>query len=164
MELAGPMGETCRQAGVLFVVNNSVEVAIACGADGVHVGQGDDPAHARDALGPGRVLGISVQSPEQAAAAEAAGADYLAVTVWATPTKPEALPLHIDGLRAVLAVTQLPVVGIGGIGVENAAEVMGAGASGVAVISAVAGARDPVAATRALKRLIEEVESSEGGR
>jgi thiamine-phosphate diphosphorylase len=145
----------CHDAGVLFVVNDRVEVALACGADGVHVGQGDDPAGARGDLGPGPVLGISVGGADEARAARAAGADYLGVTVWATATKPEAEPGGIDGLREVVAASPLPVVGIGGIVPANAGAVMSAGAAGVAVVSAVAAAEDPAAAVRELRRIVD---------
>jgi thiamine-phosphate pyrophosphorylase len=161
-ELAVVMGERCREGGVLFIVNDRVGVALDAGADGVHLGQDDDPYRARELIGD-RVLGISVHTPEQARTAERAGADYLAITVWATATKPEAVPRSIDGLRAVVASTTLPVVGIGGIGAGNAGEVFAAGASGIAVISAVAGARDPVAATRELRGLVDRHRHERGG-
>jgi thiamine-phosphate pyrophosphorylase len=144
----------CRDRGVLFVVNDSVRAAVLGGADGVHLGQEDGPAGARDRLGPGRVLGVSVLTPGQAAEAEAMGADYLGVTVWGTATKPEARPVGLEGLRAVVEATRLPVVGIGGIDVSNAAQVLAAGATGVAVVSAVGGAPDPVEATRRLARSV----------
>jgi thiamine-phosphate pyrophosphorylase len=146
---AREIAERCRAGGVLFVVNDRVDVAAAVGA-GAHVGQLDDPSAARDALGSDAVLGISVSTVDEAAAAERAGADYLGVTVWATPTKPEARPLGLDGLRRIARATVLPVVGIGGIDATNARHVLDAGAAGAAVISAVANAEDPVAATRDL--------------
>jgi thiamine-phosphate pyrophosphorylase len=147
--LATVLGERCRAADVLFVVNDRVEVAAATGA-GAHVGQGDDPRAARDVLGPDAALGVSVSTVEEAAAAEEAGADYLGVTIWATPTKPEAQPRGLGGLRDIVGITALPVVGIGGIHAGNAHEVLAAGAAGVAVVSAVGKARDPVSATREL--------------
>jgi thiamine-phosphate pyrophosphorylase len=161
-ELAVAIGERCRAGGVMFIVNDRVGVALAAGADGVHIGQDDDPDRAREVLGE-RVLGVSVHTPEEARTAELAGADYLAVTVWATATKPEAVPRSIQGLRAVVAATTLPVVGIGGIGADNAAEVLAAGASGIAVISAVAGARDPVAAVRELRAVVDGHRREQGG-
>jgi thiamine-phosphate pyrophosphorylase len=147
--LAVELAERCREAGVLFVVNDRVDVAAAAGA-GAHVGQRDDPRAARDRLGAGPILGISVSTVEEALDAAGAGADYLGVTVWATPTKPEAVPGGIHGLRAVVDATDLPVVAIGGIDAVNARQVLEAGASGVAVVSAVGGAEDPVVATREL--------------
>lgn len=153
--LAEELAARCRDAGVLFVVNDRVEVALAAGAEGVHVGQSDDLDRVRDRIGSDVVLGISVEDAEQAATAERAGADYLGVTVWATPTKPDALPRGLGGLREVAGATSLPVVGIGGITPSNAAEVLGAGAAGVAVVSAVGAADDPIAATRVLAEVVD---------
>lgn len=153
LPLARQVAARCRTAGVLFVVNDRVGVAAAAGA-GAHVGQSDDPSVAREAVGPDAVLGISVSTVEQVEAAERAGADYLGVTVWATRTKPDARPRGLGGLREIARATALPVVGIGGIDASNAREVIDAGAAGVAVISAVANAEDPVAATR---RLVDAV-------
>ncbi len=151
--LAAELAERCAGAGVLFVVNDRVEVAAAVGA-GAHVGQGDEPGGARAAIGEASVLGISVATVEEALWAAAAGADYLGVTVWATRTKPEATPQGIHGLRAVVDATPLPVMAIGGIDALNAREVIEAGASGVAVISAVGAAADPVGATRELMEAV----------
>jgi thiamine-phosphate pyrophosphorylase len=149
LPLASELADRCRGAGVLFVVNDRVEVAARSGA-GAHVGQADDPRAARERLGTGAALGISVSTVEEALAAAGAGADYLGVTVWATATKPEAVASGIHGLRAVVEATDLPVVAIGGIDAVNAGQVLEAGASGVAVVSAVGAAEDPVAATREL--------------
>jgi thiamine-phosphate diphosphorylase len=104
------------------------------------------------------VLGISVATPEQAEAAETAGADYVGVTVFATSTKTEAVPIGLDGLRSIVESTSLPVVGVGGIDLSNAREVLATGAVGVAVVSAVGTASDPVTATR---RLVETVRAPE---
>ncbi len=146
---ARELASRLRKWGILFIVNNRVEVAVASGAGGVHLGQGDRPGEARGRL-EDLVLGVSVESSEQAHAAEEAGADYLAVTVWATETKREARPVGLEGLREIVAATSLPVVGIGGVNESNARDVIAVGASGVAVVSAVGAAPDPVAATRAL--------------
>jgi thiamine-phosphate pyrophosphorylase len=143
----------CRQAGAAFVVNDRVQVAATAGV-GAHVGQADDPAEARAALGPQAILGVSVGTPQEAREAEAAGADYLGVTVWATLTKADAVPCGLDGLRDVVEATSLPVVGIGGINPENAHEVLEAGAAGVAVVSAVGAAPDMVEATRRLRAIV----------
>ena len=155
LPLASDLATVCRAAGVLFVVNNRVDVAAESGASGAHVGQDDDVAGARGRLGSARVLGVSVATPVEAGAAEIAGADCLGVTVWATPTKPEAVPRGLEGLRAVVEATTLPVVGIGGIHAGNAEQVLAAGAVGVAVISAVGAADDPVAATRELVDVVK---------
>ena len=150
VRVASDLATACREAGVLAIVNDDVDATLASGADGVHVGQDADAAAIRARIGADRILGVSVGSPAEAAIAASAGADYLGVTVWATPTKPEARPVGLDGVAAVVAATDLPVVGIGGIDASNAPLVLAAGAAGVAVISAVAAAPDPVAATRAI--------------
>jgi thiamine-phosphate pyrophosphorylase len=145
----------CIEAGVLLLVNDRVDVAVECGT-GAHVGQNDHPTVARARLGPDGLLGVSVGGVEEARVAEAAGADYLAVTVWSTATKPEAVPIGLVGLREVAGATALPVVGIGGIHAGNAHEVLLAGAAGIAVISAVAVAEDPVAAVRELRSSVDD--------
>jgi thiamine-phosphate pyrophosphorylase len=161
--LASKLARVCRYAGVLFLVNDRIDVAVAIRAAGAHVGQSDHPETAREQLGPEGVLGISVATPEQVEAAEMAGADYLGVTVFATPTKPEAIPLGLDGLRAIVGATSLPVVAIGGIDASNARHVLAAGAAGVAVVSAVGAAADPVAATRELGEVVRAHASVRGG-
>jgi thiamine-phosphate pyrophosphorylase len=141
---------------VLFLVNDRVGVAVACDASGAHVGQDDDTHEARRLLGPERILGVSVTSAEQARAAEAAGADYLGVTVWETSTKPEAVAIGLEGVRAVAGATALPVVGIGGIDAGNARDVLAVGAAGIAVIGAVATAEDPTQAVRDLRASVDD--------
>ena len=153
--LTRSLAQRGRRAGVPLIVNDRVEVAVASGASGAHVGQGDEVGTARARLGPEGVLGISVGTPEEAVTAERAGADYLGVTVWATDTKPDARPIGLDGLREVAAATALPVVGIGGIDAGNATDVLEAGAAGIAVIGAVAAAGDPVAAVRSLREVVD---------
>ncbi len=159
-DLARGIAARCRAAGVLFVVNDRPAVAAQVGA-GAHVGQDDDHVSARRVLGADAVLGVSVSTPGEALAAERDGADYLGVTVWATPTKPEAAPRGLDGLRAVVEATSLPVVGIGGIHAANAREVLDAGAAGLCVVSAVGAAPDPERATR---ELVDAVHAWEGTR
>jgi len=163
LSVARKIVRSCRRADVLFLVNNRIDIAIAAGAGGAHVGQGDHPETARERLGPRGVLGISVATPEQAHAAEKAGADYVGVTVFATPTKPEAVPIGLDGLRSIVEATSLPVVGVGGIDPSNARKVLAAGATGVAVVSAVGMTSDPVAATRRLVEVVRAHASVPGG-
>jgi thiamine-phosphate pyrophosphorylase len=163
LSVAGEIERRCRRGRVLFVVNDRIDVAVAVGAGGAHVGQGDQPESARERLGPRGVLGISVATPEQAEAAETAGADYVGVTVFTTPTKAEAVPVGLDGLRSIVASTSLPVVGVGGIDPSNARKVLATGATGVAVVSVVGTASDPVAATRRLVEAVRAAESVPGG-
>jgi thiamine-phosphate pyrophosphorylase len=156
LPLAAQLARSCRRAGVLLIVNDRPEVALSAGADGVHLGQADDPAGARALLGRERILGVSVGTVQEAAEAARFGADYLSVTVWRTRTKPEAVALGLDGVRAIADATLLPVVGIGGVEAKNAARVIEVGAIGVAVISAVGEAPDPVAATRRLRAIVDD--------
>jgi thiamin-phosphate kinase len=142
-----------RQLGVPFIIDDRVDVALAVDADGVHVGQDDMPAAlARRLIGPGKVLGVSAGTAEEAMRAERDGADYLGVgSVFATVTKPDAgAPIGVEGLSKIVRAVKIPVVGIGGITAENAAAVIRAGAAGVAVISAVVGADNVESATRQL--------------
>ena len=149
-----------RPAGALFIINDRVDVALAVGADGVHLGPDDPPiadarAVARLALGTeadGFVLGYSVDTPDGAIRAEAEGADYLGVgAVFATVNKADAGEvIGLDGLQRVVESTSIPVVAIGGITAERAEAVAGTGACGCAVIGAVMGAPDPTMAVRAL--------------
>jgi thiamine-phosphate pyrophosphorylase len=148
--LARRLAARCRQAGATFVVNDRVDLAVAAGADGVHLGQDDlPPEAARPLLRPGMLLGLSTHSLEQARAAQAAGADYIAVgSMFPTATKPDFQLVGPALVRDVRAEIRVPLIGIGGVTVDNVGQVMAAGADGVAVISAVCGADDPRAATR----------------
>jgi thiamine-phosphate pyrophosphorylase len=160
LPLAVVVADRCSEGSVMLVVNNRLEIARSSGADGAHVGQGDGLAEARERLGPDRILGVSIRGPADVADAEAAGADYLGVTVWATRTKPEAEPAGLEGVRATAGATRLPVVGIGGIDAGNAAKVIEAGAAGVAVVSSVGEAADPVTAARELVVAVQEAKRS----
>ncbi|HZP19636.1 MAG TPA: thiamine phosphate synthase [Bauldia sp.] len=157
VEEARAIAAACRAAGVPFIVNDRVDVALAVDADGVHVGQSDmHPADARRLIGPNRILGLSITSEDDLARSDFAGVDYLGVgPVYATGTKVDAAPpMAIGGLRAICARTTLPVVAIGGLHAGNAAEAVAAGADGVAVVSAICGAPDPEEAARELRMIV----------
>jgi thiamine-phosphate pyrophosphorylase len=135
--------ELTRQRGALLIVNDRLDVALAVEADGAHVGQDDMPVElARRLLGPGRILGVSASSRVEAERAIAAGADYLGVgPIYPTRGKADAGPATGVGLlREIAAFADLPLVAIGGITAANAADVIQAGACGVAVITAVVNA------------------------
>jgi thiamine-phosphate pyrophosphorylase len=132
-------------------------VALAVGADGVHLGQQDmDIIDARRLVGPGVAIGISAESLEDALRAQARGADYIGISpVFATATKSDAAaPLGLDGVRRIRAAVGLPMVGIGGLSCDNAAAVIAAGANGVAVVSAIVSADFPEQAAAALKKCL----------
>lgn len=120
----------CRASGSLFVVNDQLDIAVLSGADGVHVGQDDVPIEeARELLGPGRIIGVSCTSLEQALDAERRGADYLGVgAVIATPTKEDYPVVGLEGLRRICRAVAVPVVAIGGVNLENMGAVREAGA------------------------------------
>jgi thiamine-phosphate pyrophosphorylase len=146
-----------REAGCPLLINDRVDVALATDADGVHLGQEDmSVAAARSLLGPRRILGATADGPVQAAEAERAGADYIGCNaVFPTATKSDTgLPLGLEGLRRLVASTALPVVAIGGVNRSNAADLLDAGAAGLAVVSAIMGATDPRLAARELAATI----------
>jgi len=143
-----------EDAGVLLIINDRVDIALAVGADGVHLGPDDLPVKSARKICPRRfVIGASVDTPDEARQAKAAGADYLgAGPVFPTETKKTTnRPIGPDGLREIVEAVSIPVVGIGGIGPENIGEVLATGAAGAAVISSVVGAPDPERAVRALR-------------
>lgn len=149
---AREIGALCKARGVPFVVNDAVDIALEARADGVHVGQSDmEAGTVRDLLGPGKILGVSAQTVEQALLAERRGADYIGVgAVFPTSTKDDADAVSYDTLKAICAAVSIPVVAIGGIGEGNMARLAGSGICGVAVVSAIFGASDVRAATARL--------------
>jgi thiamine-phosphate pyrophosphorylase len=157
LPLAQRLRARCRATGVTFVVNDRVDLALALDADGVHLGQDDLPARlARPLLAPGMILGISTHSVSQARAAQADGADYVAVgSMFATRSKAEFELVGPELVRKLRAEIRVPLVGIGGITHDNVDEVIRAGADGVAVISAVCAADDPRAASARFVALIQ---------
>jgi thiamine-phosphate pyrophosphorylase len=156
LPLARRLARRCREAGALFIVNDRADLALAAEADGLHVGQDDFPARrARGILRPGMILGVSTHDPEQARRAVADGADYVAVgSIYPTSTKAGFQLVGPELIRRVRPEVPVPLVGIGGITVDNAGAVLAAGADAVAVISALCAASDPRAATQTfLERL-----------
>jgi len=168
-ELGRELRELTTEAGVDLLVNDRVDLAHAIGADGVHLGQSDLPVSAaREILGPEATIGASVSTVSEARLAAITGADYLGVgAVYGTDSKPDAEsaddPLGLDQLAKIVDAVRIPVVAIGGITADNAAAAIEAGASSVAVISAITGADDPTAATRELRNAVgaEGIEAME---
>ena len=148
-----------RDAKVPFIVNDRLDIALAVDADGVHVGQSDLPASVvRRILGPGKILGVSVVTVEEAIRAEKDGANYLGVgpVFEARGTKPDTgVPVGVDCIARIRRHSRLPIVAIGGIDAENARQVREAGADGAAVISAIVAADDIEQAARRLKRILD---------
>jgi thiamine-phosphate pyrophosphorylase len=145
--------ERCRAAGALFLVNDRPDLAVACGADGVHVGQDDMPvSRAREIVGPDAIVGLSTHSMQQAQAGCKSGADYIAVgPVHATPTKEGRPAIGIEPIKYAAAHVTVPWFAIGGIDTTTVGGVVRAGARRVVVVRALTDADDPEATARALR-------------
>lgn len=159
IEKAAECAEICHSYNVPLLINDRIDVALACDADGVHVGQSDMSAEmARKILGPGKIIGVSCKTPSQAMKAWADGADYIGCGgVFPTNTKQNNPTIGLEGLEAVCFASKLPVVAIGGIGAGNVLSVMKLGApnlKGVAVVSALFDQESIVTETRRLKSLL----------
>lgn len=165
--LAREVRAITREAGAIFIVNDRADVARVVDADGVHVGPEDlPPDQARLVIGPERIVGFSAGTVAEARWAYDRGADYLGVgPMYATRTKADAgSPVGPPRIREVASAVPLPVVAIGGITAETVGEVVRAGASGVAIVSAIVGASDIGAATTALKaRLLQAIADRDVG-
>lgn len=155
--LAYEIKELCAQSGIPFIVNDALNIAKKVGADGIHVGQDDVTCtEARSVLGAHAIIGVSVQTLEEARAEEAAGADYLGVgAMFGTPTKPEAVDVTMSTLREICASVTIPVVAIGGLNLETIPKLADTGVDGVAVVSAIFAAQDIKTATTVLRACAE---------
>jgi thiamine-phosphate pyrophosphorylase len=157
MEHARAIRALTKKAGKLFIVNDRLDIALASGADGVHLGQEDmSLADARPLCPKGFLIGVTVHDVTEAREAEKGGADYVGLSpIFATGSKSDAgSACGLDTLRRVRRAVSIPVVAIGGISLANAREALGAGADGLAVISAVVSQPDVEAAARKLKAII----------
>ena len=159
LEEAEELCALCRAYHVHFIVNDNVKIALACGADGIHVGQHDMQAgDVRKAIGDNMILGVSAQTVEQALEAERNGADYLGVgAVFATSTKLDADAVSHETLREICRAVSIPVVAIGGISKENIMQLSGTGVDGVALVSAIFASGDIENTCRELRALSEQM-------
>ncbi|MCX7795795.1 MAG: thiamine phosphate synthase [bacterium] len=150
--------EVTKKYKALFIVNDRLDIALAVGADGVHLGMDDLPISvARKIAGNNFIIGASVSSPEEAILAEKEGADYIsAQSIFKTSSKEDVKVIGLEGLKAIVKVSSLPVIAIGGINKDNVRDVMKTGVKGVAVISAVVSKEDVRFATEELKKIISE--------
>ncbi len=157
VEMARKIKELTDEAYIPLIINDRLDVGLAVDAGGVHVGQDDMPAVLARQLMGRKIVGVSATTVEEALQAQADGADYLGVgPIYPTGTKPDAVPpIGLEGLAQIVRAVEIPVVAIGGISEENAAEVIACGADGVAVISAVVSAPDIAAAARHLRETVE---------
>ena len=153
------MKALCEKYGVPFIVNDNVDIAIKCKADGIHVGQKDmEAGNVRALAGEGMIIGVSTQTMEQAIAAEKAGADYLGVgAMFSTTTKLDAREVTHEMAKKITDAVDIPVVAIGGINKKNMLELKGTGVDGVALVSALFGAENIEAECKELKALSEEM-------
>ena len=151
----------CEKYSVPLIINDDVEVALSCGADGVHIGQDDgDVAEVRKIAGNRLIIGVSAHNVEEALAAEKAGADYLGCgAVFGSATKSNVHVLPLETLKNIAAAVKIPIVAIGGINETNMMRLAGSGINGVAVISAIFGAADIESKCQELKRLSEKIVS-----
>jgi thiamine-phosphate pyrophosphorylase len=151
------------KTGTLFIVNDRLDVALACGADGVHLGQNDIRVGvARQIAQPGFIIGVSVGTVDEAVRADEQGADYIAISpVFSTASKNDAGPGRgLDVVREIRRSVSVPVIAIGGINLDNVREVIAAGADGVAVISAVVGSRNIIETARELSKRVSETKEA----
>lgn len=151
--------ELCHRYGVKLILDDDVELAAKVGADGVHIGQSDmELAHAREILGPDKIIGVTAKTVEQAKAAEAGGADYLGSgAVFGSTTKKDAIPMKHELLEEICHSVKIPVVAIGGITAENVLQLKGRGIAGVAVVSGIFACEDIETGTRHLGELVEQI-------
>lgn len=159
LEEAKKMKALCQKYHVPLIINDHVEIAVKCEADGVHVGQKDMKASAvREIVGEDMIIGVSARTVEQAVEAEQAGADYLGSgAVFGTNTKTDARKLSLETLKDICQAVEIPVVAIGGVQKENLLKVAGTGVKGVALVSAVFSAQDIEEECRQLRRITEEM-------
>jgi thiamine-phosphate pyrophosphorylase len=157
LNLALEAASLLRKKKIPLIINDRPDIALACSAAGVHLGQEDLPlSAARRILGKDRLIGLSASSLKEAHRAQKDGADYIGLgPVFSTPTKATTLtPLGLRGVREICSRLSIPVLAIGGIDRRNARQVIAAGADGIAVVSAILGARDIFKATRKLKSAV----------
>lgn len=159
LEEAVEMNKLCKKHGVPFIVNDNIEIAVKCGADGVHVGQHDMRAdNVRALIGDDMILGVSAQTVEQAVEAEKEGADYLGVgAVFSTSTKLDADSVSHETLKAICNAVSIPITAIGGINKKNISELANTDVDGVALVSAIFAADDIESECKELKKLSERM-------
>jgi len=160
VQLAGNLKDRLAESKVPLIINDRVDVALAAGADGVHIGQEDIPYHqVRSMLGPDRIIGLSVNTYAQLMEADRTGVDYLSLSpVYPTPTKKDTKePFGLEGLRKARSMTQKPLITIGGVNKQNLASIMATGMDGVALVSAICAADSPEDAARELADIIRNI-------
>lgn len=157
--LAMKMKEILKSGNVPLIINDRLDIALACDADGLHIGQDDMPyAVARKLLGKDKIIGLSVESVQDAIDANAVDVDYIGISpVFGTQTKTDTAPaLGLEGIREITRICRHPSVGIGGINLTNAQDIIQAGADGISVVSAIVSAVSPQEAAHRLKEIVDK--------
>lgn len=155
--LAIKLKQYLKPFNIPLIINDRLDIALACDAEGLHIGQSDIPySIAREILGKEKIIGLSVESVQDALDANQTDVDYIGISpVFCTPTKTDTAPeLGLEGIRKIMSISKHPSVGIGGINITNAADILSSGANGIAVVSAIMSAKDPQQATIELKNII----------
>jgi len=162
VQLAGSLKDRLTESNVPLIINDRVDVALAAGADGVHIGQEDIPyPQVRSMLGPDRIIGLSVNTYAQLMEADRTDVDYLSLSpVYPTQTKKDTKePFGLEGLRKARSMTQKPLITIGGVNKQNLASIMAIGMDGVALVSAICAADSPENAARELTDIIRYIKT-----
>jgi len=157
-QLSIALKQTLKPYNIPLIINDRIDIALACDAEGLHIGQKDMPYQvARKLMGKGKIIGLSIESLEQAELANKLDVDYIGVSpVFSTPTKTDtAQALGIEGLKAIASISEHPIVAIGGINLNNAREIIGNGADAIAVVSAISAADNPQGAAQDLINIIK---------
>lgn len=159
LQSAIEISNVCKSYGIKLIINDNVEICKKCGADGVHLGQGDmDIKEARKILGNNKIIGITAKTVEQAQKAQSEGADYIGSgAIFGTSTKSDAMKMDMETLKAITSSVAIPVVAIGGIDEGNVEKLCGCGLSGVAVVSGIFSKEDKKAATKQLLQKVKKI-------
>lgn len=163
-ELAMKMKACLKPYNVPLIINDRLDIALACDAEGLHIGQSDMPYEvARRLMGKNKIIGLSVESVQDAKDANNLDVDYIGISpVFDTQTKTDtSKPLGLDGIKEISRICKHPSVGIGGIGMNNAADVISTGADGVSVVSAIMSAQDPMESARQLRNIVDRIKNKQ---
>lgn len=163
-ELAMKIKACLKPYNVPLIINDRLDIALACGAEGLHIGQSDMPYEvARRLMGKDKIIGLSVENVQDAKDANNLDVDYIGISpVFDTQTKTDtSKALGLDGIKQISRISRHPSVGIGGINMSNAAEIISAGADGISVVSAIMSAQDPMESARQLRNIVDRTKNKE---
>lgn len=163
-ELAIKVKACLRPYNVPLIINDRLDIALACDAEGLHIGQNDMPYEAaRKLLGKDKIIGLSVENIEDAERANELDVDYIGISpVFSTPTKTDtAKALGLEGIKEITRISRHPAVGIGGINISNAADIILAGTDGISVVSAIMSAQDPMESAKQLRNIVDNTKNKQ---